>query len=134
MDVLPVGGRKGSGNHAYNVSFPFPTNRGKQYFSMYSAWSMVCLHPVELLLRPRVVTKTAHLLPLARRGAKAVSVSVAWTWIGRLLQTIVQPAAMGNLGKCGTASEKWLLNCLCNNCWLVILCEHSFYICTQIVS
>ena len=46
---------------------------------------------------------------------------------------IVQPAAMGNLGKCGRASEKWLLSCLCN-CWLVILCEHSFYICTHVPS
>ena len=34
---------------------PFPMNRGEQYFSMYSLWSMVCLHPVELLFRPRVV-------------------------------------------------------------------------------
>ena len=40
---------------------------------------------------------------------------------------------MGNLGKCGRVSEKWLLSCLCN-CWLVILCEHSFYICTHVPS
>ena len=37
-----------SGNRAYNVSFLFPTNRGEQYFSMYSLWSIVCLHLVEL--------------------------------------------------------------------------------------
>ena len=45
---LPAGGRKGSGNRAYNISFLFPTNYGEQYFSMYSLWNIVCLHPVEL--------------------------------------------------------------------------------------
>ena len=30
--------------------------RGEQYFSVYSLWSMVCLHPVEVLFRPRLVT------------------------------------------------------------------------------
>ena len=67
---------KGSGNHAYNVSLPFPTNVGEEYFSMYIAWTMVSLHPVELLFRPRVVTKTARLLPLEEQGVMSVSDSV----------------------------------------------------------
>ena len=59
---LPAGGRKGSGNRVYNVSFPFPRIVGNNTLVCITYGVKFVYIPFKLSFRPRVVTKTAHLL------------------------------------------------------------------------
>ena len=58
---LPAGGRKGSGNRVY-VSFPSPQIMANNTLACITYGVKFVYIPFKLSFRPRVVTKTAHLL------------------------------------------------------------------------